>query len=168
MSLKSSHRSLLRASIKNPFLAQATSEWNKKKLSSFNIENSKATLVVFWVPTKTCQTCVKLLFIFLFIKLSRVFSLWEAKPTNHQAQLTCYWLDKQIISHLYCYALCEFIFCSGTSLHRFWADNCSRCFYFVDFQTMIWCEGGALVSLKTIQIYSATIPHDLFRDQIKW
>ena len=40
-----------------------------------------------------------------------------------------------------------------------------RCFYSIDFQTMIRCEGGALVSLKTIQIYRATIPHDLFRDQ---
>ena len=106
------------------FLAQDTSEWNKKKLSPYNVENSKATLVIFWILTKNCQTCVKLQFIFLFIKLSRLFSLWEAQPTNNQTQLTCYWLDKQITSHLYCYTLCEFIFCSGTNLHRFWADNC--------------------------------------------
>ena len=65
-----------------------------------------------------------------FIKLSRVFSLWEAQLTNNQTQLACYRLHKQIISYLYCYAFCEFIFCSDTNLHPFWADNCFPLFVF--------------------------------------
>ena len=127
--------------MQNPFpLAEDTSEWNKKKFLSYNRE--------FW--SNACT---------LFIKLLRVFSLWEAPLTNNQTELTCYWLDKQIISHLYCYTFCEFIFCSSTNLHPSWADNRFPLFLFCWLTLKAECEGGALVSLETINIYREPCLH---------
>ena len=125
--IKPSHRILFRTSVKNPSLAQGTSEWSKKKLPSYNRKFRSNAGSILRRDQYLRQVAVyHFVYQTSFCASFHYCERHNLQTTEHNYLVT----DLISNSDLYCYTFCKFIFCSGTNLHPFWADNCFPLFLF--------------------------------------